>query len=120
MQPYDVARFYRLGSTRFSLVWVARSSHVGFTRSESWQPASASFAVPLGIVARADGGYSETYTGVYPAGLLGEPSRLDPMGDVAAPVWQANKASSDAVLTAAVNAALIDAGYTRPSGAAIA
>ena len=96
MDAYDVAVFYRNAATSFVLaVGVSRTAAAGYKTSEGWYPASGQFALPM-----AAGGRAAAMT-------------------VARVAWAAEKASSNAVLLAAVNAALTAAGYTRPNGAAI-
>ena len=90
---YDNARFYRNGSDLLILVATNRSAAVGFKSSEGWETASGVFAHP-------PGGKAAAVTAVQSA-------------------WAANKGANQATLTAAINTALTDAGYTMASGAAI-
>ena len=98
----DVARFYRhniSGDERLILVvGFPRGTASGFGRAETWDVVSGAFALPA--VPR------------YPA------SKKDAMNFVFT-AWDSNKTDTQAVLTAALNSALITAGYTRPDGKAI-
>jgi hypothetical protein len=95
---YDTVKFFRLGSTRLSLAMgLGRNGASTYNRGESWAPASGAFALPLG-------------------------RPPDPSNEATAQVrtaWNANKTDTDAVLLAAINAALTAAGYTRPNGSVI-
>ena len=95
---HDTARFYRLGADRLALaVGLGRSGASPYNGGESWAIASGKFALPLGTPPAPDN---------------------DATAQVRA-AWQANKADTDTVVYAAINAALTAAGYTNNRGEAI-
>ncbi len=99
---FDIARFYRRNISGSELlvlvVGTPRSVAKGFRADESWDHISGHFALP------AEPRHPE--------------AKKEAIGQVIT-AWDANKTASQAVLTAALNAALITAGYTRPHGAPI-
>ena len=112
MAASDVAAFYRNSDDQFVLaVGVGRTAAVGLKTSEAWYPASGRFALPMAAHTRWVDAYSVTYVDIYGV----ETSFNTPM-TVARPSWIKDKASSNAVLYAGVNAALTQALYTAPNG----
>ena len=105
-RPYDHARFYRDGASRFSLAWTARSGAAGFA---GWSAASTVFAVRLDPYLQSP--YTDVYSDAYQEVLL----RDDPMLLAAQP-WSVLKSESDAVLVAAVDDKLGRHGYGSASG----
>lgn len=99
---FDIARFYRhniSGAQRLVLVvGTPRSVAKGFRADESWDTVSGHFALPA--------------EPRHPA------AKQEAIGQVIT-AWTENKTASQATLTAAINAALTTAGYTRAQGAPI-
>lgn len=112
---FDIARFYRGRETPYFdiytdhyssrlepllvlVVGLSRTAGKGFGSDEAWETASGHFALP--VVPRHPASKKDAIDAVFTA-------------------WDTNKTDTQAVLTAAINAALTTAGYTRPQGVAI-